>query len=172
MTAHALPGDRGRCLAAGMDEYLPKPIPVAALARVIEQLTRSASDERVEVDAPTQSTDAPSFRRLLTLFQNDRLLLEQLMAQFIVEVPQQVADLTAAVARSDVDLASSLTHSLKGTLGYFDDPRADAAIHLLTGMLTVRHVQDGAAVCEQLADRVRTIQAAWHACAGELPNED
>ncbi len=172
MTAHALPGDRGRCLAAGMDEYLPKPIPVAALARVIEQLTRSASDERVEVDAPTQSTDAPSFRRLLTLFQNDRPLLEQLMAQFIVEVPQQVADLKAAVARSDVDLASSLTHSLKGTLGYFDDPRADAAIHLLTGMLTVRHVQDGAAVCEQLADRVRAIQAAWHACAGELPNED
>ena len=66
----------------------------------------------------------------------------------------------------------ALTHSLKGTLGYFDDPRADAAIHLLTGMLTVRHVQDGAAVGEQLADRVRAIQAAWHACAGELPNED
>jgi CheY-like chemotaxis protein len=47
MTAHAMQGDRERCLAAGMDAYIPKPINVAELIEVIETLVRLRDRESI-----------------------------------------------------------------------------------------------------------------------------
>jgi len=55
MTAHALTGDRERCLAAGMDSYISKPIREADLFSVTENLANGSDDEEKDVLAPSET---------------------------------------------------------------------------------------------------------------------
>ena len=121
MTAHALKGDREKCLAAGMDDYLSKP---ARLTEIEQALTRAMLASRVK----TETTDLPSkpsapdravWDRAAAVDRlgGDESLLDELVGLFFKDYPVLARRLTDALAGGDLASLREPAHKLKGSLG-------------------------------------------------------
>lgn len=97
MTAHAMIGDRERCLQAGMNAYISKPVQQAGLIAVIEEFLASGTGE-VSLPQPANSVD-----RVLTdkLMQQDRGLVSDMLRLFMEVAPERLEKLETAAARGD-----------------------------------------------------------------------
>jgi signal transduction histidine kinase/DNA-binding response OmpR family regulator/sensor domain CHASE-containing protein len=111
MTAHAMKGDAERCLAAGMDGYLAKPIKVEELQAVIQQTLHPAPSP-----APSAAEPPIDLATLSTIVGGDRDLLVELGRLFQQDYPQQLATLREAIAQADRQRLERTAHSLKGAL--------------------------------------------------------
>jgi two-component system sensor histidine kinase/response regulator len=136
LTAHARSEDHERCLAAGMSDYLSKPLQPSALAAVLARWTRPGADESVlgraakRVDQSPTSADTAAetspataatqleqvFEEhvLLELLGGDREAAEEIAHEFLTDLPLQVAALRAALDGGDQDAARRQAHTLKG----------------------------------------------------------
>ena len=110
LTAHAMEGDRERCLAAGMNDYVSKPVRAADLADAIErglQGTTGDSDPgRIH----------PSFDEsvLIGQFEGDKDLIREVVDVFASDAPTQIALLKEALLAGDADAVRQRAHALKG----------------------------------------------------------
>jgi CheY-like chemotaxis protein len=118
MTAHAMQGEREKCLAAGMDDYLSKPVKVHELAEVLERWSAPA----VQAPLPDISTAAggsidltvlDSFRELQQEGQPD--LVGELIDLYLDDTQARLAELRAALKRQDTQALRSVSHALKGS---------------------------------------------------------
>src|SRR5207248_5066640 len=105
LTADALAGDAERCLAAGMDDYLAKPVTVERLAAVV---TRWAQGRAVEAD--TCALDPAVLEGLRAAG-----LLDDVVALFLRETPGQLAALRRAGERAEATTLVDVAHRLKGS---------------------------------------------------------
>jgi two-component system sensor histidine kinase/response regulator len=125
MTAHAMRGDRERCLEAGMDDYVSKPITSAALLEAIYRVVPLFAREAESVD------DAGELAALLEAFNNDIAFFKDVSDMFISDYPPMVVTVNKAIAEEDGALLSRTAHSLKGMARNFQiDAAADAAQQL------------------------------------------
>jgi CheY-like chemotaxis protein len=129
MTAHALVGDRDRCLRAGMDHYISKPIHKKDLAEVIMMFSRHDGGEGAEPVAdktPTAQTPAPpaaappteiaaiDLQAALEMMENDHDILQSVVEAFVIEAPVLLEQLDQAIASGDLVTAQRSAHTLKG----------------------------------------------------------
>jgi CheY-like chemotaxis protein/HPt (histidine-containing phosphotransfer) domain-containing protein len=112
MTAHALKGDRERCLAAGMDGYVAKPIQAGELWQVIGQLA-------TQNGAVGKTTQASVLNEELALKNagGDPTLLKELIEMFLDQCPKWMSDLRAAVAQRDTVRLQRAAHTIRGGAG-------------------------------------------------------
>ena len=114
MTAHAMKGDQERCLAAGMDGYVSKPIKPEALFAILAELT-----------AQPELKNAPTIQSVLNWgealghVRGDVELLRELSAIFLQEWPGWLTAIRDGVRGQDLDLVRRTAHTVKGTLGTF-----------------------------------------------------
>jgi CheY-like chemotaxis protein/HPt (histidine-containing phosphotransfer) domain-containing protein len=113
MTAHAMAGDRDRCLAAGMDEYVAKPVDYSELVAIIERLIRSRNGEK-KLDA--LPVDPRIFDRgtLLQRLDGDTDLFREVLGVFLSDCPGRLAKLGEALNGNSLAEAERHAHSLKG----------------------------------------------------------
>ncbi len=123
MTANAGPGARERCLAAGMDDYIAKPVTAEALDEVLRRWVPGASappPAPPPVRRPSSPTvDLGMLRKLRTTQSpGEPDIVTEVIALFLQDAPARVAAIREAVARGDLAVAIRAAHTLKGSAGH------------------------------------------------------
>src|SRR5262249_1113785 len=131
MTAYAMKGDRERCLAAGMDGYISKPLRPRDLFETVEGLAPADGGGGPPADG-SEAAVGPAVA--LARVGDDRALLKELIGLFLAECPRWLAAIREAIRQGDAAELRRAAHSIKGTVGTFGAPAAFEAAQRLETM--------------------------------------
>ncbi len=171
MTANAFEGDRERCFAAGMDDYISKPVKQELLSEVIERWTadRSASDHREDLSEPTPAGPASvidrgviaELRGLQSTTDSD--FFNHLIDLFIEETPHRLAAIREAVAKSNAEALAHEAHALMGSSAHLGATRMDALCEILEEQGRAGSINGASAVLSVLEEEFARVRKALEA---------
>jgi PAS domain S-box-containing protein len=129
MTAHAMEGDREKCLSSGMDHYVTKPIDQKRLFEAVEGFFVNRPPDASPMPEPNELNFDPAV--VLKRVEGDRELLREVVTLFFEDTPRLLADIRNAISCSDGNALQRSAHTLKGSVGNFGARAAlEAALSL------------------------------------------
>ena len=164
VTAHSKPGDEERCLEAGMDAYVPKPINRDLLFPTLARLTTGDGGESVSM--PTRSADeVDGFDRqeVLSRLDGDVHLLGQLVQMFFEDCEKFMSQIRAALDDRDREALGRAAHGLKGPVSTMSLSNALACISELEKLGGSGSFEDAEAVYTVLHGELERLQPVLQA---------
>ena len=148
ITAHAMEEDRRRCLNAGMDEYLRKPVRRKELNEAMLRLCGIGSGPTEEPTTPTETKPETSWNETeaLEAVDGDVELLKVVIDAFLGECDELMSNLAAAIEQEDLPTLRRVAHTIKGATRIF----AVSTIHELAAFMEQRAAEDEPADFEQM----------------------
>jgi CheY-like chemotaxis protein len=143
LTAHAMKGDAERCLAAGMDAYLAKPLQAAELVAVMARLV------------PDSVIDGA---RLLERVGGDRRALAEVARIFLADAPRRMREIRRAIAKGDARALRGAAHTLKGAVSNFGADGAVEAAFELQKIGERAQLEEAPAALERLEAELKAVR--------------
>ena len=176
MTAHAMAGDRERCLAAGMDDYVSKPLRKEDLLRAVEGAKRAANKQR---NSPILTFPRPASDELLVdidqlrdVTDNEPDRMRRLIGIYLSQAAPMLEELNAAIQTNSSGEVSRLAHKLVGSslscgVKVFTKPL------LALERLGNEHDLSGAnALFEEVSDQFPRVRSAFDEFLQTAPNSN
>jgi HPt (histidine-containing phosphotransfer) domain-containing protein len=130
MTTHAMKGDKERCTAAGMDDYLTKPIRIPELLAVVDEIGNRKAVSKGMAPASSKGRTI-DFTGAIALLGGDRELFVELTHVFKEECPRAIEEIRRAMGAQDARTLERHAHNLKGSSASL----GAAAVSLAAGAL-------------------------------------
>jgi signal transduction histidine kinase/HPt (histidine-containing phosphotransfer) domain-containing protein len=163
LTAHAMAADRERCLRAGMDGYLVKPIQPAALLDAIERITLEPARPGDTGDAGPGGADRAA---LLEQVGGDPRLLGEIADLFARESGKHLGSLRQAIGSSDWQAFGREVHTLRGMLQGLHAGAADQLAASLQSLDPQRQREEASQACDRLEQAVTSFGEQLATLAG------
>ena len=165
MTAHAIKGDRERCIAAGMDDYLSKPIDSEKLKRMINRLVPDPGGPAAAAagGAPAQAEE------FLKAFENDWGFFKEVVEVFCADYPNHLAALRCAAEAADAPVFMRAAHSLKGMLLNFQAEAAAEGASALEKMGRAGVMAGAGPLIDALAADLDALEKELHRVLAQAP---
>jgi GAF domain-containing protein/CheY-like chemotaxis protein len=174
MTAEAMSGDRERCLEAGMNDYLAKPIRVDELVAAIKRTPRRAEGGAgIEVVTAEGPIDERALTRLSEGTGGDEGFVSELIEQFVTEAPDLVAAMRTGFDAGDADGVRRAAHTLKSNAATFGANELAAGCAALEDAAKRGELGEAAASLDAIARQLDVVRAAlpgtWRRLSAPAP---
>ncbi len=171
MTAHAMKGDRERCIEAGMDDYVPKPISSEALLNAIRMLVPERPGPKKEKSPVIENAKSVFDKNaLIKAFDNDWDFLKEVIDMFIADYPQMLKNIHDAIQTKDAPALQRTAHALKGMLGNFQVESATKKAYNLEKMGTEGNLEQAADIYTQLSTELDSLESMFLELSRETMN--
>jgi PAS domain S-box-containing protein len=159
LTAHAMKETELRCLAAGMDGYLSKPIKSERLREMVARFGAGGGDDA----APALPAPPATLTAALRAVGDDRELLAELTALFVDDYPKRLIELRGAVADADAERLRHAAHALKGAVGTFGAAVAHRLAAELEALAEDDRLPEAPAILSRLEVEIERLVAVLRA---------
>ncbi len=167
MTAYAMQGDREKCLAAGMNDYIAKPVQPGELAETLARWLIGGEPDSIPAapaTSPIPDTAKEIFDEadLLRRLSGDVEVVRSISGVFVEEAARNIASLQNALETSDVETASHLAHSIKGSSANLGARALRETAGNMEKLLQSGNLTQTSDLLPQLIERFAALKRAMH----------
>jgi HPt (histidine-containing phosphotransfer) domain-containing protein len=168
MTANAMTGDRERCIEAGMDGYVSKPVKPEVLYQEIDLILRGSKKSPAITPTAPSSSAASQIEKLpiydradaLSRIADDEELLSTLIEMFVADAPNYLEEIDTALTATDWPRLLRAGHTLKGVFATFSARRGEHRAKELENAAKAADAETCASLAKLMHDEVNAFLKA------------